>query len=78
MIKWFKRTFMVISKEEAIKLDLGFCNNIHGEGINQLNCRSIWSDKKGRTYRVREYIERKEDKLIERSKTIKKILKSDD
>lgn len=77
MKKWFKRTFSVITQKEAIKLDLGFCYNVHGENINQLNCRSIWSDKKGREYRVKEYITLNGEKLIERNKKINKVLKSD-
>ena len=72
MIKWIKRTFLVISKKEAIELDLSFHHNIHGENINRLGCRSIWIDKEDRQYRVKEYIKRKEHKLIKRQKTIKK------
>ena len=74
MIKWFKRIFTVISKEEAIKLNLSFRYNIHGENIDRLSCRSIWSDERGREYRVKEYITLNGEKLIERNKKINRVL----
>ena len=46
------RLFKVISLEEAYEYKLDFARNIYGDEINHINCRSIWIDKKGRSYRV--------------------------
>jgi len=52
MKNWFLRTFRIISEKKANELNLTHVENIHGDGINCLNCRSIWKDDKGRAYRV--------------------------
>ena len=44
--------FKVISLEQALEYNLNFVRNVHGDEINHINCRSIWADKNGRTYRV--------------------------
>jgi len=49
---WHERWFKVITIERAKKLNLTFKRNIYGDEINKLNCRSIWYDNKGRSYRV--------------------------
>ena len=49
--KWYKRTFCVITKQECITYGLQFYCNIDGDQINHLNCRSLWTDNKGRSYR---------------------------
>jgi tricorn protease-like protein len=54
MKEWYIRTFKIISIEEALKRNLVFHGNVHGDEIKQLNCRSIWQDSKKRTYRVKE------------------------
>jgi hypothetical protein len=51
---WWFRCFSVIDITLARKLNLEFKENIYGDEINHLNCRSIWADKKGRTFRVRQ------------------------
>jgi hypothetical protein len=48
---WFKKEFGVLTMDECIKLGLEFCHNIYGDEINHINCRSIWRDKKGKSYR---------------------------
>jgi hypothetical protein len=55
-LKLFYYRFKVISSLQALELGLEFRYNIFGDSINHLNCRSIWVDSKGRTYRVRELI----------------------
>jgi hypothetical protein len=55
-LKLFYYRFKVISSLQALELGLEFRYNIFGDLINHLNCRSIWVDSKGRTYRVRELI----------------------
>ena len=47
--------FKVISLEKAIEYNLTFVRNVYSDEINHLNCRSIWSDKNGRTYRVKSF-----------------------
>jgi hypothetical protein len=49
---WFIRIFKVISNERAKELGLIHWRNVHGEEINQINCRSIWIDDKDYQYRV--------------------------
>ena len=53
MKNWLLRTFYVISNEKARELNLTHHENIYGDLINLINCRSIWKDSKGRRYRVR-------------------------
>lgn len=53
---WRTRHFKVISIKQAKELGLEFWTNVHGDGINLLNCRSLWSDSKNRTYRVQELV----------------------
>ena len=50
---WYARCFKVITNEQAIQWGLTHISNIHGDEVNRINCRSIWTDYKGRTYRVR-------------------------
>ena len=49
---WYARWFKVIANEQAKEWGLTHIANIHGDEINHLNCRSIWKDSKGHTYRV--------------------------
>lgn len=49
---WYSRWFKVIKREQAIEWGLTYQRSIYGDEINALNCRSIWTDKKGRLYRV--------------------------
>jgi hypothetical protein len=51
---WFKKEFGVLTKKECFELDLIFCHNIYGDETNHLNCRSIWRDSKGKSYRCDE------------------------
>jgi len=53
-IAWWISTFNVISAEKAIQMELIPIRNVYGDEINLINCRSIWKNKKGNTYRVRE------------------------
>lgn len=50
---WHERVFTIISNQRAKELGLTFIRNIHGDEINHINCRSIWEDKRGRKYRVK-------------------------
>ena len=49
---WLIRNFSVITREKALELGLRWCENIHGDEINMIGCRSIWQDYKGRFYRI--------------------------
>jgi hypothetical protein len=49
---WWWRNFKIISTNDAIKANLIPYENIHGDLINILNCRSIWKDNKNRKYRI--------------------------
>lgn len=53
MKKWYMRNFCIISNIKAIEMDLTHIENIYGDEINKLNCRSIWLDSKQRKYRVK-------------------------
>jgi len=57
---FYYRYFKVLTKVQALELGLEFSNNVHGDAINHLNCRSIWVDSKDRTYRVLELIKQQE------------------
>lgn len=59
------RPFKVITPEQALEYNLTFVRNVHGDEINHINCRSIWADKNGRTYRVESlYKNNPENKII--------------
>jgi len=51
----FART-KVLTIKEAEQKGLTFKYNVYGDGINRLNCRSIWIDEKGNEYRVEELV----------------------
>lgn len=51
---WYLRAFKVITIEKAKELNLHHSENIYGDEINMLGCRSIWKDDKGNSYRVHE------------------------
>lgn len=65
MKNWFLRVFCVVDLQYAREKGLIFVKNVYGDGINHLNCRSIWKDAKGRKYRISE--------LYEKEKISKKI-----
>ena len=62
MKAWIERNFKVISLERAKDLGLVFFRNVYGDEINHINCRSIWKDSKGRTYRVKSLYDEIRDK----------------
>ena len=49
---WYARNFQVISNDLAEEWDLKWYRNVYGDEINHINCRSLWIDKKGHSYRV--------------------------
>lgn len=49
---WYYRNFVILSNKKAENLGLNWLENIHGDRINRLNCRSLWTDDKKRIYRV--------------------------
>jgi len=49
---WYLRFFKVIEKDKVEELNLIHVENIYGDAINHLNCRSIWRDSKNRYYRA--------------------------
>jgi len=44
--------FKVISLDKAVELNLEWKENIHGDEINKLNCRSLWINSRGWVFRV--------------------------
>ena len=46
------RSFKVITNEKGKEFGLKHLENIYGDMINVLNCRSIYEDNKRRIYRV--------------------------
>lgn len=48
---WFKKEFGVLTIEECLSLGLEFSHNIYGDSINLMNCRSVWRNSKGKSYR---------------------------
>lgn len=53
---WFKKNFGVLTIEECNKLNLEFCHNLYGDSVNNFNCRSIWRDGTGKSYRCESLI----------------------
>jgi hypothetical protein len=53
---WFIRNFLKINIKKAIELGFTFDSNVHGDFINRANCRSFWTDEKGRFYKVSEEV----------------------
>lgn len=51
---WWFRWFCVIPVWKALAWDLIWKRNVYGDEINHINCRSVWVDKKNRSYRVEE------------------------
>lgn len=58
------RIFKILSKEQAEQLGLTFYRNVYGDEINQIDCRSLWTDHKGRMYRVKELLSDKEEGCV--------------
>jgi hypothetical protein len=54
IINKLRQLFIIIDINEAKKRKFTFVENIYGDQINRLNCRSIWIDKKGRSWRVKQ------------------------
>lgn len=52
MKNWYIRNFCIIPNTKAIEMGLTHIENIYGDEINKLNCRSLWEDYCGRIYRV--------------------------
>jgi hypothetical protein len=55
---WYKKEFGILSVDECEKLGLEFCHNIYSDSINIYGCRSIWRDKKGKSYKCESLINR--------------------
>lgn len=53
---WYYRNFKIISSETAQCFGLKPYRNIHGDSINDYNCRSIWKDEKENIYRIESLI----------------------
>lgn len=51
IVGWYIRNFKVLDMKDLDNYDLKFHCNIYGDAINAFNCRSIWLDSKGRSYR---------------------------
>ena len=54
MINKYRQLFVVIDITEAKERGFKFIENVWGDKIIKLNCRSIWKDKKNRNWRVKE------------------------
>ncbi len=53
---WFRSFKLVPSVEIAHNMGLKHFTNVFGDGINHLNCRSLWSDKYNNSYRCSELL----------------------
>jgi len=54
-IIYYFRSFKTLNTvAEAEKMKLYFRTNVYGDGINHLNCRSLWNDKYWNIYRCNE------------------------
>lgn len=53
------------STEAAKKMDLIHYTNVHGDGINIMNCRSLWTDKYDNLYRCDELYDGGRDLVFE-------------
>lgn len=53
---WIRLSDKILTEKEARELKLQFHDNIYGDLINLINCRSRWLDEKGNFYRVHELI----------------------
>lgn len=49
---FYYRYFKILTIEQALELGLELSSNVYGDAINYINCRSLWKDHKGRTYRI--------------------------
>lgn len=54
VIDKYGQLFVKIDIEEAKERGFSFVGNVWGDGINKLNCRSIWRDSKNRLWRVKQ------------------------
>lgn len=52
----FWSSFFTLSSKQCQKLGLSFQCNVHGDLINLLGCRSVWTDEHGNEYRCSELI----------------------
>ena len=50
---------MLQMAQDAEKLKLKFVQNIYGDSINALDCRSIWIDEYGNEYRCQQLFDNK-------------------
>lgn len=51
---WFRSFKMVKTVWQAQRMGLTHLNNVYGDGINHLNCRSFWEDEFKNVYRCEE------------------------
>ena len=54
LINWIKSFSLISTVEECGRRKLIFVTNVYGDSINRMNCRSLWSDQYGITYRCSE------------------------
>ena len=54
LINWLKSFAVIPTIEECGRRKLTFLSNVYGDSINRLNCRSLWIDRYGITYRCAE------------------------
>lgn len=48
---WYIRNFKKLTNQESLELGLKFLENVYGDAINHLDCRSLWVDSKCRFYK---------------------------
>lgn len=48
---WYRKEFGVLTLDECRDLGLEFSYNVYGDNINQMNCRSVWRNAKGKSYK---------------------------
>lgn len=53
MKKFLKRVFGTITEEEALKMNLIKYCDVDSYDEPEIECDSLWIDKKGRTYKIK-------------------------
>lgn len=68
IIYWFRSLKKIPTIEKAKEMKLTHYTNVHGDGINRMNCRSLWTDEFGNEYRCSQLFEGGKDIVMEQFK----------
>ena len=65
IIYWFRHLKKLETVQQAQQMGLIHYTNVHGDGINLMNCRSIWVDEFDNPYRCGELLVDGKDLVME-------------